>query len=154
MKDEKIEQDLIRLGETMRVSLVENVMQRIEHRAGEAQGFESLGVPSHRASSPIPHRSMYLIRALCALAASVAILIFATQWKTRSEPYRKNIVAPPKNSVVVKNDSFPTLADFQRAYAKSPDALDVLLQQSSNSVTARPSMRAGDVLRSDLNLFQ
>ena len=147
---DQIEQGLQRLGEATEppASLVAGVMQRIEESAGPEEIAER-----RRPWGRIGYRAAAIVAAACIAGLAVAAHML------RHPAPRPDVVVRPHNDPAGRPaDVSPTFADYQRAMVQSPEALDALLQQRPAQAGAgtpvRADLRAGDVFRSDLNLYQ
>ncbi len=150
MMDQQIEQRLQRLGEATEppVSLLAGVMQRIEESAGPGDIAER-GRPWGR----VGYCAAAIVAAACIAGLAVAAHVL------RHPAPRPDVVIRRQNDRAGRPaDGSPTFAEYQHAMVQSPEALDALLQQrpaqTGAGTPARADLRAGDVFRSDLNLYQ
>jgi hypothetical protein len=140
MNDDEIERRLQDLGTATRPpdGFAKAVMDRIERAAPPRP------VPAIRITS---RPAIWAAAAIVSLATSTAVLI---AWHVHRP------TSPPNQGVVVQTftESLPTLADYRRAYLKSPEALDALLRERPAAGVADPPVRAADLSRPELNLYE
>jgi hypothetical protein len=147
MTDAEIEDDLKRLGRATEPQnlMVSSVMRRIAE------------IPSP-AMRPVSRRNSRVAATIVlAAAACIAVLIFVLRSSPEPKPRRQLVVVPQTHpSAFSEAEAFPRLADYRRAYERSPDAFEALLQQpaSKTSHRADPVLRASDASDVDSKFYQ
>jgi hypothetical protein len=152
MTDHELEQNLKQLGRTTepRNSLTSAVMRRIE----------DVATPEAHSSFGGQRISRAIIRGIAvvfATAACIATVIFVLRSTPAPNPRQPVVVLPQTHpSAAFQDEAFPRLADYQRAYAQSPDAFERLLQRPSSGAShhAEPQLSVGDASRLDSKLYQ
>jgi hypothetical protein len=104
-------------------------------------------------SSPARRRWLWRIAVAGGLAAAfVAAILFGRRAGRRDEPAPIPVVGQPALAVEVKG-TFPTLIEYERALARSPEELDSLLKRDAGSAPAnRELVSMFTVTRSDAQL--
>jgi hypothetical protein len=147
MTHDELEQGLRALGQATRPpnSLVRNVMQRVQQS------------PVHEYSEAFTATRnaqwSYAIKKFAAIAACLAIVIFMIKFKTPRRPHVPDTRITV--STMKRSNPFPTLADYRRAYAESPEAFEALFKALPTESEANPQrvLSPRDILRTDLNLY-
>lgn len=150
MTDPEIENALQQLGQATQPgdSMRSEVMRRIAE----------LPTPKMGSDTGSASRRIYRIAALAlATAACMAALLFVLHSNAELKPRPLLVVVPQTHpSAFSHADAFPRLADYQRAYAQSPEAFERLLQQptSGASHAAERQLSVGDAVHLDSKLYQ
>jgi hypothetical protein len=152
MTDHELEQDLKQLGRTTepRESMTSAVMRRIE----------DVATPEAHSSFGRQRVSRAIVRGIAvvfATAACIATVISVLHSTPAPNPRPQVVISPQTHpSTASEDEAFPRLADYQHAYAQSPDAFERLLQQPSSGTShhAEPPLSVGDASRLDSKLYQ
>ena len=85
-----------------------------------------------RIGAELTRRPIRWVAAVAVLAAAACVVIELVMWNRNV----KVVSDPPRpQTVIVADNSPPTVMDYQRAFAKSPDALDALLARPAGRET-------------------
>jgi hypothetical protein len=148
MTHHEIEKNLARLGKAteLRVSLVDGVMRRIDQVA-------TVNTTIVDRESPLIHW-VFRIAAI-GIAAAFTVAVISTMRPGTAPSSQSRIVFLPQTQPVIERiELFPTVMDYQRAYSRSPEALDALLQPRPSEADRKDELNVRGMLHPNIDFYQ